>query len=131
MQLDFILYLNTTHTTMLSHIFVVFLSIRGCDVYFVCSGFTRQMTYLENRKELCGATHICILFKRSTIDSCWCSVNTGHLTKPKTQNLSKKGSYNAKDLIIRFFTVVFGRLRGVTCTPILILIMPLERVHIL
>jgi hypothetical protein len=73
----------------------------GCDVYYACSGFRQQMAYLENRKELCGATHIGILFKKSTIDSCWCSVHTGHLTKPKTQNLSE-GSYNAMDLIIRF-----------------------------
>ena len=44
----------------------------------------RELAYLDNQKELRGATHIGMLLSTSRMDSAWSKKCRGQFTKPKT-----------------------------------------------
>ncbi len=48
-----------------------------------------ESAYLDNQKELQGATHIGMLLSTSRMHSAWSKKRRGQLTKPKTQ-MSRK-----------------------------------------
>ena len=70
----------------------------GCDVP-VCSVYMREIAYLENQKDLRGATHIGMLLYTSRMHSAWSKKRRGQLTKPKTL-ISRQISW--RDLIMQW-----------------------------
>ena len=64
----------------------------------------QELAYLNNQKELRGATHIGMLLSTSRMHSAWSKKRRGQSTKPKhkCQENRFEGTYNVIGLIIRF-----------------------------